>query len=443
MEGEFNSVFREKIIAGLAMEPPALTRRDVHLPRLPGKALAVIGMRRSGKTTFLWQCLGDQLTARIPRDALLYFNFEDDRLAGLGVRDLHHLLEIYYDLHPGFRDRDIVRLYFDEIQLVTGWESFVRRIMDTEKVEIMLTGSSARLLSREIATAMRGRALEVLMHPFSFREFLRHRGDKLDLPSARVTKAFRSKLRNQLDAYLTEGGFPEAQGAGVRDREALLRSYVDVALLRDVIERHEVSNPTALRWLVRQLLGQAAGRFSAQKFFDVLKSQGLAVAKDTVHAYIGHLEDAFLIRIVSLHTASERQRMVNPRKAYPVDPGLIPVFDRTRRANAGAALETAVLLELERRGAQVGYVRTASGYEVDFHADFPDGTLQVIQVCADLSQPETLEREIRALVEASSEYPSAIPLLISLDSSPPNRLPPPLHWQSALDWLLGVAWDRV
>ncbi|MBL9114481.1 MAG: ATP-binding protein [Verrucomicrobiaceae bacterium] len=441
MEGELKAVIREKIIQGLEAGMPALTRREVYLPAIRGKALAVIGMRRSGKTTFLWQCMADQLAAGAPRETLLYFNFEDDRMDGLTAKDLHHLIEIYYQLHPGFRDKKTVRLYLDEIQLVPGWESFVRRIMDSEKVEIMLTGSSARLLSREIATSMRGRALEVLVHPFSFREYLSHRDASVTRPFSQLAKAAKSTLLRHFDGYLHQGGFPEAQNAPERDRDALLRSYVDVAMLRDVIERHSVSNPTALRWLVRQLLGNAAGTFSAQKFFDTLKSQGIAVAKDTVHAYLGHLEDAFLIRTVCMHSSSERQRMVNPRKAYPVDPGLIPVFERTRRANTGHALETAVLLELERRGASIGYLRTSSGYEIDFHADFPDGSIQIIQVCADLSSKETLEREVRALLDAQGAHPQATPLLLSMDASPPASLPSGIHWQSAAAWLLGDEMD--
>ena len=157
----------------------------------------------------------------------------------------------------------------------------------------------------------------------------------------------------------------EAQGVPLRDRRDLLRSYVDVAILRDVIERHAVSNPLPLRWLQRHLLASPATPFSVQKFYDALRSQGIGVGKDTLHTFLGYLEDSFLVRIVSLHSASERQRMVNPRKVYPVDPGLIPVYDRVGRPNLGAALETAVLVELERRGCEVAYVRTREGFEVE------------------------------------------------------------------------------
>lgn len=280
--------------------------------------------------------------------------------------------------------------------------------------------------------------MEVLVHPFSLREALRHRGVEPLSPWDDLPKAARSRLDNHFRAYLVEGGFPESQGASVRDRASLLRSYVDVAILRDVIERHGVSNPAALRWLQRHLLGNPAGTFSVQKFFDALKSQGLPVGKNTLHDYLAHLEDAFLVRTLSLHTASERQRMVNPRKAYPIDPGLISLYERTGRANLGHALETVVLLELERRGCETDYVRTRDGYEVDFFARDPEGSATLIQVCTDVSDPATYDREVRALSAAAVEYPDALPLLLTFDTLPPSAaLPKRLRWQPAIAWLLG------
>ncbi len=437
MEGEYSRIFEAKIADSLVAPVPSLTRRTVYLPSVKGKAWAVIGMRRAGKTSFLWQCLADRMAAGAPRESLLYLNFEDERLSGLKATDLQHLTEAYFRLHPEWRDQRRVTFFLDEIQVVPGWETYVRRIMDSENVELFLSGSSAKLLSREVATSMRGRALEVLVHPFSFREALRHAGHEPTRKWTALPKAVRSTVEKQLRAYLHGGGFPEAQGLADRDRTALLRSYVDVALLRDVVERHAVSNPVALRWMLRHLLSAPAAPFSAQKFYDTLRSQGIAVSKDTVHAYLAHLEDAFLVRTVSLHTASERQRMVNPRKAYPIDPGLIPLYERTGRANLGQALETAVLLELERRAAEIGYVRTDDGHEVDFHARFPDGTRWLIQVCADVSEPGTLAREVRALETAGTTHPTARRLLLTLDTLPPRHpLPAGIQWQSAAAWLL-------
>ena len=164
----------------------------------------------------------------------------------------------------------------------------------------------------------------------------------------------------------------------------------------------------------------------------------MAVSKDTLHVYLAHLEDAFLIRSLFLHTSSERRRMVNPRKAYPVNPGLIPIYERSGRRNWGHALETAVFLELERRGYEMGYVRTPQGFEVDFLASSPGEAPLLVQVCADVQDPQTYDREVRALAAAAGEYRSARALLDTLESTPPAPgLPPPLEWRCAGDWLLG------
>jgi predicted AAA+ superfamily ATPase len=430
-------LLHQMIVESLAMELPQYTRRDVRLPKVDNKAHAIIGMRRSGKTTFLMQCLAERLAAGVPREALLYLNFEDERLTELRSEDLQWILEDYYRLLPQWRDRRTATFFLDEIQLVDGWERFVRRLMDSERIGIFLSGSSSRLLSRELASSMRGRALQTVVLPFSFRETLRHEGAEPSREWKQLTKAERSAVDARLHAYLRQGGFPEAQGLDQRDRRLLLRSYVDVAVLRDVIERHGISNPTSLRWLQRQLLSSPAGAFSIQKHYDTLRSQGIPVAKDTVHAYLEYLEDAFLVRLLSMHTESERQRMVNPRKAYPIDPGLIEVYERTPAPNTGHALETVVMLELERRGCAIGYVRTPDGFEVDFHAAFPDGTYALIQASTSVSDPMTYEREVRALERAAELHPHAKPLLITLDTiAPQPTLPATIQWRCAADWLL-------
>lgn len=440
MKGEIQEVLRLKLSDALAAGIPELTRREIRWPVVPGKALAVIGMRRSGKTSFLSQCLGDLLAAGEPRESLVLLNFEDDRLAGIQAADLSFLLETYYQLHPEFRDQSRVTFFLDEIQLVPGWEAFARRILDSEKVRIFLSGSSATLLSREVATSMRGRAMEVTVFPFSFREALRHRGLLPAVDWDSLPKARRSVLEKAFRGYLVEGGFPDAQNLEVGDRKPLLQGYVDVAVLRDIIERHRVSNPVALRWLQRHLLGNPAAPFSIQKFHDALKSQGLPVSKDSLHAFLAYFEDAFLIRTTSIFTASERQRMVNPRKAYPIDPGLIPIYERSGRGNLGYALETAVLIELSRRGCEVHYVRTPQGNEIDFRALFPSGDTALIQVCADVSDPATFQREIRSLQEARAIHPGAVLMLLLLEPLPPGTASPAdVLILPAIKWFLDEA----
>ncbi len=436
----FQARLSEKLSDSLAGPIPDGTPRQVFgAVFLPGKVTAVVGMRRAGKTMFLHQIRRERFLNGMIRECLPYINFEDERLAGMTAQHLNSLVEDYYRRFPALRGKKNVVWCFDEIQTVPGWERFVRRLMDSEKVEIFLTGSSAALLSREIATALRGRAWEVVMHPFSFGETLRHKGQAVPDPPDFLDGPTRSTLEAAFIDYLTGGGFPEVQGMDVATRYQMLRDYVDVAMLRDVVERHKVSNVAGLRWLVRHLLGNAAGLFSVEKFYSALKSQGLAISKDTVHQLMSYMQDCFLVRAVWMEADSERQRMVNPRKAYPVDPGLIPVFDRTGRANIGHALETAILVELERRRAEVSYVKTANGFEVDFLARYPSGDMELIQVCADASAPETADRELRAFEPVGQKFPKARKLLLTLTRDGlPSTVPDDVIAKPAYSWLLNT-----
>ncbi len=430
-------LLRLKLAESLASAPPALTRREVRLPGIRGKALAVIGVRRGGKTSFLRQCQSDRLVDGRAAESQLLLSLEDERLTDMTVTDLSWLLDEHARQYPGLRESGAVTLYLDEVQIVPGWEGLVRRLVDTGGVELFVSGSSARLVSREVATSLRGRAMEVLVFPFSFREALRHAGAEPSKAWARLRPAERMALDHRLRRYLVEGGFPEAQGAEPRDRAALLAGYVDVVVLRDVIERHAVTNPLALRWLQRQLLANPGGAFSVKKHYDTLRSQGVAVGKDTLHEYLAHLEDAFLVRTVAMHSASERQRMVNPRKAYPVDPGLIALYERSGREHQGRALETAVLLELERRGYEVSYVRTDDGWEVDFLAHRAGEVPLLIQVSLETNDDETWTREVRSLKAAKVAHRTARALLVTGDATPPTTpLPSGLTWMSAAQWLL-------
>ncbi len=435
----------EKLADSLDAALPESTPRRVHgRPSLPGKATAVIGMRRAGKTTYLHQIRRERLAHGVAREHLPYLNFEDERLVGLGADQLEVVVEEYYRRFPAARRAQTVTWCFDEIQAVPGWERFVRRLLDAEQVEVFVSGSSAALLSREIATALRGRAWTVVIHPFSFEEALRHRGQTPPERSDFLAPRRRSALERALLDYLDAGGFPEAQGLDAPTRQRLLQDYVDVALLRDVVERHGVTQTAGLRWMVRHLLGNAGSTFSVEKFYAALRSQGLSISKDTVHQLLAHLQDCFLVRLVWIEADSERRRMVNPRKAYPVDPGLIPVFDRSGRAHTGHALETAVLVELERRGLEVTYVRTPEGHEVDFLARRTGGETDLIQVCADASDPATAARELRALEEAARLFPKARRVLLTLTHDAlPRLVPRGILAQPVYEWLLGAPGDKA
>ena len=434
----FRHVLGEQLAESMRTPPPPHTSRRIRgRIRFPGKATTVFGMRRAGKTTFLHQIRHETMAGGAPAELVPYLSFEDERLIDLTASDLGLVLDEHTRMFSAGAAAAPVAWFFDEIQLVAGWERFVRRLLDERRTEVFVSGSSAALLSREIASSLRGRAWPVLIHPFSFEESCRHRG--IPIPEHRefLPRHERLRLERVFADWLRTGGFPEAQGLDAPSRHQLLRDYVDVAILRDVVDRHRVTNVTGLRWLARHLLGNAGGLFSVEKFHGRLKAQGIAIARDTVHRLLGYLDDCFLVRVVSMETNSERQRMVNPRKAYPVDPGLIPVFDTTGRANLGHALETAVLIELERRRLDVTYVRTPQGYEVDFLTRGPERRPELIQVCADLSDAAVLDRELRGLEAAGEQFPGARKRLLTLDrDNLPRTLPDGVVAETAWEWML-------
>ncbi|MCX7925498.1 MAG: ATP-binding protein [Fimbriimonadales bacterium] len=439
MEGQLRSVIQEKVVEGTTRAVPPFTPRDARVPQVPNKAFAVIGMRRVGKTTFLWQVLRQRMERGMPREHALYFNFEDERLLDLRAQDLQLIVETYYQLYPQTREQAQTLFLLDEIQRVADWETFARRLLDSENVALFVSGSSARMLAYELGTSMRGRALPIVIYPFSFREYLRHLGEEPDRSYVRLRKAERTALQARLMRYLREGGFPEAVGLETIDRRELLSSYVDGVILRDVVERHQVNNLNVLRRLVRHLLSNPGTPFSVNKFYNDLRSQGLAVSKDTLHAMLGYLEDAFLVQSVPYFAYSHARQRVHPRKVYPVDMGFIPFYTAPRPFPLGHALETCVFLHLLRRTAEVYYVRTPSGYEVDFAALTPSGELQLIQVCVDPADGATYEREVRALLEAAQYHPEATLHLITLETTPAPETPTPIRVHAAVEWLLHKA----
>ncbi len=391
---------------------PDLVRRSVEVPVIPGKATALIGMRRSGKTYLQFQRIRELLDDGVEPERILYLNFEDERILPLDAAKLGGLLDSFFTMFPSNHDRRTF-LFLDEIQNVDGWPVVLRRFLDTRDVEIHATGSSARLLSTEIATSLRGRAVSCDVFPYSYREFLVAK--EYGQPQAVMGAKARDTARQYLLEYLRRGGFPEVVSLDERLRTRVLQDYVDIVVFRDIVERHGVSNLTALRYLVRTLLASAGRSLSVSKFHNDLKSQGIPVSKNTLHEYLAHVEDAYLAFPVPIFTESVRKRNTNPRKIYAVDPGLVTAYAVAAGRDIGQLFENLVYLALRRAGCRVAYYRTRSGFEVDFVARYPDGRLVLYQVAADVSSPKTLEREMRALDEGREEL-DADGELVTLES---------------------------
>jgi predicted AAA+ superfamily ATPase len=380
---------------------PALVRREAHWAAWRGKATAVIGMRRAGKTWFCYQHMQTLLRAGVAKSRMLYVNFEDDRLLPFAPSDFQVLLDAYFRKYPNYKSQTCY-FYFDEIQRIAGWEAFVRRALDTENAAVCVTGSSSRLLSSEIATSLRGRALAVEIFPYSFREYLV--GLEIDPDRKPLGAKMRAIIQHAAGNYLRTGGFPEVIGAEDALRRQILRGYVDVVLLRDVVERYRVSNLPALRALVHHFMSAPAARFSVNKFSRDLKSQGVTCGKNDLYAFLAYLNDAFLIHEAPIHTRSERVRRVNPRKIYIIDAGLHHAHAFQKTDNWGMLLENIVFMHLRRHGIHPAYYLTERGGEVDFVVE-PERAPKplLLQVCWSLGDPGTKSREINALREAMRE----------------------------------------
>ncbi len=389
---------------------PELTPRNIEVPLLPGKANVIVGMRRVGKTSLAFSLLGRRLEQGAPRESLLYINFEDERLWDMEARHLSEVLEVFYRRTPANRARPCT-LVLDEIQNVPGWERFVRRVLDSENAHVLITGSSAKLLSREVATSLGGRGLTSELFPFDFSEALLH-GEGITV-NERPGKQLRSRIEANFDRYLERGGFPEVQGMEEPLRRRILQDYLQVALLRDIIERHALTSVTALRAMSRQLLANPAGLFSINKLHGDLKSRGIPVGKNTLHEFLDHFEDAYLFFVVPIFTHSERVRQSNPRKIYPIDAGLVTACAGQTGYGLGQLLETLVFLHLRRRGARPSYYRHEDGTEVDFVCERA-GKVELVQVSADVTSSDTRQRELRALQSAMRELDSKEATIVTL-----------------------------
>jgi hypothetical protein len=404
---------QNQIIDSINRVLPEVVERDVAIPNIPNKTHSIIGMRRTGKTYFMFQKIQDYLKQGVDRSRLVYLNFEDERLIDMTVNDLHWIIDEYYALYPDNRSQPVF-FFLDEIQMIPQWERFVRRVMDSENTQIYISGSSAKMLSSEIATSMRGRSIETVIYPFSFKEILTFKSITQPQRLTEIDKHIRALMENQLNQYLSVGGFPEAQNLNLADRHVLLQSYVNTVIFRDIIERHGITNIVVLKQLIKHLIRNFAGPFTVNKFFNHLKSNGIKISKTTLHEYLSYIADTFLIQTITIYSQSERRKMVNPSKSYIIDMGLADAFLMLKESNIGRHLENCIFIELCRRKAQIEYFLSRSGYEVDFIVTYNDKTMEAIQVSADISTKKTFERECRSLHEVKSVLDDIKLILITL-----------------------------
>ena len=376
------------------------TYRATFFPKAKNIIKVAIGMRRSGKTYLLYQTINQLLQKGITKQQILFINFEDDRLLPMNAKEMGKLLDDFYSLYPENHTRECY-IFLDEVQNIPDWHLVVRRYFDSKNVQIYLTGSSAKLLSKEINTSLRGRSLTTEVLPYSFQEYLLAHGKTVK--GHILGKASFDILQRQLLNYFATGGFPAVQFIQHNEWLETLQTYVDTVILRDIIERHNVTNIALLKYLTKTLLKNAATAFSVNKFYNDIKSQGYRVSKDTLHNYLSYIQDSFLIFIVPYYSESERLMQNRPKKIYAIDSGLIKAFSAETNHTYGKLLENLVYLDLRRQGKTIYFYNTTQGYEIDFITVDKNGAKELVQVAWDDTDPAVLSREMRALTQAEKE----------------------------------------
>lgn len=374
--------------------------RQLKIDAFDGKATVCIGVRRSGKSVFMFQLIQKLFDSGVSSKNILYLNFFDDRLYDLTHQKLNVILEAYYSLYPEKKNTEKIYCFFDEIQVVQGWEPFIDRLMRTEKCQVYITGSSARMLSKEVATQMRGRALSWEIFPFSFREFLDYKGIKA--PKNLSTKN-RLQIQKAFNEYWQTGGFPEVLGLEKNMRIKTHQEYFSTVLFRDLIERHDISHPKAVSDLAHWLVNNTASLYSVNNLTGYLKSLGHKAPKSAVSDYLEWFEDAYFMFTVRVFDASLARANTNPKKIYCIDHSMVTSVASGILVNSGHLLENLVFTSLRRICPNIYYYKTKSGREVDFIIQLGNRSKILIQVCESIASPQIKKREISALSEAMAE----------------------------------------
>lgn len=355
----------------------------------------VTGIRRAGKSVFLYQFLQDRPFA--------YLNFDDDRLGDVKPDDI---LKIFYDIYG----KNLHTIFFDEIQNLPRWELFINRLKRVG-FNVFITGSNAKLLSTELATHLTGRHLAMEIYPFSFREYLAAKKGDINLKTSKG----KSLIKHELGKFIQEGGFPEVVVEQENYRlyhKALYRQILE----SDILTRRKIAYKMAFKEVSASLISNSGNLMTYNK----IKKQFNFKSEHTVKNYISYLNEAYVIITISKFSFKPVEIERSPKKVYAIDTGLVNTISTKFSSNIGRLYENIVAVELKRKQSldesmEIYYYKNPQNYEVDFVIRRDLKFSQLIQVCYNIKDTDTKEREIRALLHASKDLKCDELLIITED----------------------------
>lgn len=374
------------------------------------KAFTIYGPRRAGKTYFLFSLIKRRLKKDLRIDDVVYINFEDNRLSMLTSENLDVITKAYWQLFP---DKNPV-LFLDEIQNIENWSKWVRKLVD-QRFEVFITGSNSKLLSREIATELRGRTLSFLLLPLSFNEYLTYNQVVWSDSIMYHTKS-KQKILSLLHQYLKTGGFPEIMKMKNLESDFLLQDYIKTIIYRDIADRYSIRNTHVLKLLINHCVRNFAGTFSIHKFYNQLKSLQIKTSKDTLYQYITYLEEALFVFQLPKKLYSYSKQEKELKKLYVCDLSYGNLFKNS--ADTGKLFENMIFLELYRKYQEHLYYY-ANGFECDFVIE--NESITLLQVCANLknhpANADTYRREVSSLSKSMDFYKVQQGFIITIDET--------------------------
>lgn len=376
-----------------------LIKRDFTIPLVKGMATVITGPRRAGKSSLLRLYAQNLINQGTPIENICYMSFFDDAF-NADECTISMIAEAFYSMKPELMENGEVYFLLDEIQYIKEWGTGISRLLDYHNANIIITGSSARLLSTEIATELRGRSIPKRFYPLSFREFIRFQGYETDQTDT-YSETDRIQLLNLQKLYLERGSYPQL--ATIEDktlRKEILSTYLSLTVSADLIEHYEITKANILIRLIKRLVKTSGSPQTITKLKHFFESDGIDTSTSLISTYIDLIKETMFISPVEIY-GNEKKRKANPVKYYTADHAM-PSLMNEFTSSPGMRMEHAVFNALQRRYDNIFYYLTKEKYEIDFIATDDEMIPQLaVQVSFDLS--DSLEREIRAIESAAEE----------------------------------------
>jgi predicted AAA+ superfamily ATPase len=393
---------------------PRYIRREGRVHLVENTVSTVIGARRAGKSYRVLQAADELINKGFIKsfEQVCLVDFDNPVLSGMAASYLKVIQQTFLKINPEFTLKTPLVFILDEVHRVKGWEEYVIDLSRNPYWKVLVTGSSSKLLRDDISTALRGKSVSSVVYPLSFSEFLKFK----ELKSNPVSTKGRAEIQGLFDEYLKWGGYPAVSGTEEFTREVLLREYFDTMILKDIIQRFNAGKPRQCIQLYNYLLANIGKPYTLMSAYDFLKQGGNATSRDAVRDYIAWAEDSWLLFSVPVFTDSQKEQERNYRKVYCIDWALAIRNSMVWDGSYSRALENMVFLQLMRKYPRVRYYLTRrKRQEVDFLAADEHGKPAVaVQVCWDMSLPDTQRRELEPLVATAKYFRTSENLVITL-----------------------------